>query len=75
MPGFPGRIAFAKNRSTTPKLQSGMIVMLEKLSASEEGFFTVFDSARSDEAQEMATLLREEADSLAYGCRSTPDSV
>ena len=65
MSDFPGRMAFAKNRSTSPILQSGMIVMMEKLSASEEGIFTVFDSARSDEAQEMAALLREEADSPA----------
>ena len=31
MTGFPGRLAFAKNQSTPPRLQSGMVVMLEKL--------------------------------------------
>jgi len=42
-----------------------MIVMMERLSASEEVIVNVFDSARSDEAEEMAALLREEADSPA----------
>ena len=65
MTGFPGRLGFAKDRVTPPILQAGQIVILEKLSVNEEGFFTVFDSARSDDAEEMAELLREEVDSPA----------
>jgi len=37
MTGFPGRMAFAKKRTSAPILQSGMIVVTEKFSASEEG--------------------------------------
>ena len=40
-----------------------MIVMMERLSASEEVIVNVFDSA--SDAEDMAALLREEADSPA----------
>ena len=53
MSGFPGRMAFAKQRTSAPKLQSGMIVITEKLSASEEGFYTVFESAHEDSARQL----------------------